>query len=170
VVRPFSGWVRLAESNSGPTDTPIPQATAESIAPRLRGVRSDGASRRLREGDHAPEFRWLDGPGLGRVLVEREMGPGLVVVVEVGGESPPQRGLAEGDDVIQTLAANCTDDAFDIASLPGRSRSGEHFSNAEILNLFGEVGRRSGRDLAAGSVARCSRGRPREAVERSILP
>jgi len=67
------------------------------------------------------------------------MSPGVVVVVEVGGQSPPQRGFTERDDMIQAVAANRADDALDIGSLPGRSRSGEHFLNAEILNLFGEV-------------------------------
>ena len=51
----------------------------------------------------------LDRPEVGCVLVEREMGARLVVIIEVSGQDSTQVSFAENKDVIETLAADRTD-------------------------------------------------------------
>ena len=47
-----------------------------------------------------------DRPEVGGVLVEREMGARLVVIIEVTGQDSTQVSFAEDKDVIETLASN----------------------------------------------------------------
>ena len=56
--------------------------------------------------DDLAEFRPLNWAAVGRILVEREVSTGLVVVREVAGEGAAQVPFAEDEDVIQTLAPN----------------------------------------------------------------
>jgi hypothetical protein len=44
----------------------------------------------------------LDGPGVRRILVEREMSAPLVIVLEVAGQDAAQMPFAENENVIQT--------------------------------------------------------------------
>ena len=60
----------------------------------------------------------LRSPRDGSVLVQREMSSPLVIVAEVGRDRPTEAGLVEHDDVVQALAANGSDDPFDVRPLP----------------------------------------------------
>jgi hypothetical protein len=51
-----------------------------------------------------PCHRELDRPEVGRVLVQREVGPRLIVVAEVSGQDAAEVSLAEDEHVVQTLA------------------------------------------------------------------
>ena len=46
----------------------------------------------------------LDGSRVGRILVERQMSSGAVVVREVRGQHAPQVPVAKDEDMIETLA------------------------------------------------------------------
>ena len=56
----------------------------------------------------------------------------LVVIGEVGTENPFQVSLVQHNDVIQTLAADRTDQAFDVWILPGRSPRRDNLFNAHV--------------------------------------
>ena len=48
--------------------------------------------------------RPLDGPDVGRILVEREVSSAPMIVGEVAGQDSAEVPLAEDEDMIQTLA------------------------------------------------------------------
>jgi hypothetical protein len=75
----------------------------------------------LWEGDNGACGGWLYGPGLGAILVQREMRAASVVIVKVCRQHTAQVTLIEDDDVIETFAADRADDALDIGVLPRRS-------------------------------------------------
>jgi hypothetical protein len=52
----------------------------------------------------------LDGPDIGRVLVEREMRASPMIVGEVAGQDAAQMAFAENQYVIQTLAPDRADE------------------------------------------------------------
>jgi hypothetical protein len=56
----------------------------------------------------------LDNAFRRRILVEREVRPRPLVVRNVGPKDATKMSLIENDDVVQALAANRADDAFDI--------------------------------------------------------
>ena len=87
----------------------------------------------------SPPRRWFDGTWLGRVLVEREMRSGSVVVVQVASQDPPQVTLAENDDVIQAFPTDRADDPLDVRILPGRARRCENLLDPESLDGSVEV-------------------------------
>ena len=62
-----------------------------------------------------------------------------VVIRNIRGESTTERALSEHDDVIQTLAAEGTNEPFDISPLPGRSRRRKHLFNAHGFYLIDEI-------------------------------
>ena len=53
------------------------------------------------------------------VLVEREMRPGVMMILKIARQYAAQVTLAEDDNVIQTFAADRTDQSLDIWVLPG---------------------------------------------------
>ena len=55
------------------------------------------------------EFRPLDSPAVGRILVEREVSTRPVVVREVASQGAAQVSFAKDEDVIQTLAPDGAD-------------------------------------------------------------
>jgi hypothetical protein len=55
----------------------------------------------------------------GRVLVQGQMCPKLVVIVAVSTEDPAQMGFAEDDDVIETFPADRADQSLRMSVLPG---------------------------------------------------
>ena len=87
---------------------------------------------------------WVDDAGLGRVLAERQVRSRALVVRDVGVKDPSEMPLVEDDHVVQTLAADGPDDAFDVGILPGRAWCGADGCQAE---RFG------------GAVERCVEGR-----------
>ena len=64
----------------------------------------------------------LDGAFGRRILAEREVRPRPLVVRQLGPKNPTKMALIEDDDVVQTLAADRANDAFDVGILPGRAR------------------------------------------------
>src|SRR4051812_28298055 len=48
-----------------------------------------------------------------RIFRQREVGPRVVVVSQVCGERAPEMRLVQDDDVVETLASNGSDQAFD---------------------------------------------------------
>ena len=60
----------------------------------------------------------LRGSGLRGILLEGEVGPGSVVVGEVGAQHAAQVGLVEHHHVVEALAAEGADEAFGVGILP----------------------------------------------------
>src|SRR3954447_16174174 len=89
--------------------------------------------------DHITFGAGLFSSELRSVFAERQMSAPAVVIGNIRRESTTQRALSEDDDVIQTLAANRTNEPFDIRPLQGRSRRGKHLFNAHGLHLIDEV-------------------------------
>src|SRR5713101_1752683 len=87
---------------------------------------------------HSSQLRWLDRPRFRRILLQRKMRPRLVIVVEITRQGSPQRGFAEDDYMVQTLAPNGTYHALHVGPLPRRSRSREHFLSVHVLYLLSE--------------------------------
>src|SRR4029434_4412079 len=81
----------------------------------------------FRHGDNPAQFRRFNRSSIWTVLPKRKMTPRAVILVQVAGDLPSQRGLVHDNHMIQTFAANRTDYSFDIWVLPGRSGSREHF-------------------------------------------
>ena len=68
---------------------------------------------------HDPAGSWpFDGPPVGRVLVEREMRSGAVIVREVHGQDATQVAFAQNDDMIEALTPDRTDEPFHERILP----------------------------------------------------
>src|SRR3954464_12401159 len=63
----------------------------------------------------------------------------VMVVVEKRSQMTRQAGLIQNDDVIQALAANRADHAFDIRPLPGRAWGRQDLFDAHGLHLVDKV-------------------------------
>ncbi len=64
---------------------------------------------------HYPsQFRWLDISWKRRILVEGQMGACSFVVSEIRLQHAMQAGFVQNDHVVQALAANRSDQPFDI--------------------------------------------------------
>lgn len=77
------------------------------------------------ERHHATFRRCLDASWRGRVLLKGEMGARPMRVEDVSGQQAAQMRLAQDDDVIQTLAAEGSDQSLRVRMLPGTGR-GRH--------------------------------------------
>jgi hypothetical protein len=64
------------------------------------------------DGHDFAEFRWLDRPAVRCILGESEVGPGVMVVPEIRSQDVSQVALAQDDDVVETVAPNGADQAF----------------------------------------------------------
>jgi transposase len=73
-------------------------------------------------GSHHDAAGRLDGAFHRSILAEREVRARPLVVRDVGPKDSTKMPLIEDDDVVQTLAADRADDAFDVGILPGRAR------------------------------------------------
>jgi hypothetical protein len=69
----------------------------------------------------------------GSVLAEREVRSRALVVRDVRSKHPSEMSLIEDDDVVQTLATDGSDDAFDAGILPGRTWGGADGCQAHCL-------------------------------------
>src|SRR5262245_47063891 len=81
----------------------------------------------------------LDGPGIGCVLVEREVGARLMVIDEVTSQDLTQVSFAQDEDVVETLAADRTDQALGERILPGAVRRCENFLDPHPLHAVAEL-------------------------------
>jgi hypothetical protein len=108
-----------------------------------------------------PQLRPLDQSPVRRILGEREVGPGAVVVLEVPGEDVSQVALAQYEDIVETLSADRPDQAFREGILPRASRSREDLSDAHPLHALTEdvtvdrvtVAEDIGRAVSSGKVS-----------------
>ena len=71
----------------------------------------------FRKRDDSAALRRLDETRVWRILVERKMGPGVVVVVHVRRKDASQMAFVEDNEVVQTLPPNRADDPLDIRAL-----------------------------------------------------
>jgi hypothetical protein len=78
--------------------------------------------------------RRFDRACLRRVLAERKVRARALVIRDVGAKHASEMSLLGDDDVVQTLAADRPDDAFDVRILPGRARGAADGGEAERLD------------------------------------
>ena len=83
----------------------------------------------FRERHHAPFRRRVDASWRGRVLLEGQMGSRPVIIGDIARKQAAQMSLAQNDDVIQTLAAEGSDQSLRVRILPGAGRGGHNFGD-----------------------------------------
>src|SRR5229473_3545962 len=84
------------------------------------------------------EFRPLNSPAVGCILVEREVSTRPVVVREVASQGAAQVPFAKDEDVIQTLAPDGADEPLREGILPGAVSRREDFTYAHALHALAE--------------------------------
>ena len=117
--------------------------------------------------DRAAGWR-LGSPRDGSILVQREVSAPLVIVGEVALQVAAQRALVPHDDVIEALAPEGSDHAFNERILPRTTRRRQHVFDAHVLQgtpRIRSVNRITIPDDEAR--ARCPTATPRGAVARS---
>ena len=88
--------------------------------------------------DNPAEFRLLNWPAVGRILVERQVSARPVVVREVASQGTAQVLFAEDKDMIQTLAPDGADEALREGVLPWAVRRRQDFTDAHALDALPE--------------------------------
>ena len=73
----------------------------------------------MRESNDVSPAGLLDGASVRALLFQGEMGSCRMVIGEIGSEEPFEMGVVVDDDVIDALAADGADQAFDVGVLPG---------------------------------------------------
>ena len=91
-----------------------------------------------RDGDDLPFVGGLTRAQLRSVLVEREVGSGAVVVLEVSLQDASQVLLSEDDDVVQALAPNGADQALTRWIVPRRARRGQDLLDSHRTHATNE--------------------------------
>ena len=86
-----------------------------------------------------PAFWRLHHPRFRRVLTQREVCSGRVIVGHERPHMPMQRGFVEDNHVVQTLPPNCSDHTLHLDPLLRRSWRRQHFPDAHFRNLSGEI-------------------------------
>ena len=81
--------------------------------------------------NNRPRPERLNCPRKRRILAQREVRAGTLIVVEVQFQNAPQAGLILDDHVIQTFPTNRADQSLNVGVLPGRLRCRENFTNAQ---------------------------------------
>ena len=85
----------------------------------------------LRELNDPAEFRRLHVSGLRRILAERKMRAGNVVIAKVVAQDFQQVAFIEDDYVIEAFSTDGTDDPFDIWILPRGTWCNENLLDAK---------------------------------------
>jgi len=88
--------------------------------------------------DDPAEFRPLNWPAGGCILLEREVGPRSVIVRKVAGQGAAQVPFAEDEDVIETLAPDRADEPLRERVLPRAVRRRQDFTDAHALHALAE--------------------------------
>src|SRR5712691_1521860 len=94
----------------------------------------------LREGDDIACGRKLYATRPWAVLVEREMRSGVMMILKIARQDAAQVTLVEDDNVIQTFAADRTDETLDVRVLPGGPRSSDDLLDAHRPHTIAESG------------------------------
>jgi hypothetical protein len=92
-----------------------------------------------REGDHLPSIDGLPLAGFGGVLVECEVGPGSVIVLEVLAQDAPQVLLSKNDDVVEAVPPKGPDHTLAVRILPRGPRRGENLLDSHRTHSTNEV-------------------------------
>ncbi len=85
----------------------------------------------LRESDNLSRIRWTGRTRFWAVLGERQVGPGSMIIVEVGRQDPTQVTRVHDNDMIEALPPDRSNDALDIGVLPGRSWRRQHVDESD---------------------------------------
>jgi len=88
--------------------------------------------------DDPAEFRPLNSPAVGRVLIERKVSTRPVVVRKVASQGAAQVAFAKDEDVIQTLAPDGADKPLREGILPWAVRGRQDFTDAHALHALPE--------------------------------
>src|SRR6267143_6622273 len=88
----------------------------------------------LGHGNDASLLGWLDSARLGSVLLEREMRARAVIVAEVAVQTTTEVSLIQADHVVEELAADGVDHAFDEGILPGGAWCSENLGDEHALH------------------------------------
>ena len=88
---------------------------------------------------NSSELWRLDCPRFRRVLTQREVCSGFMIVRHERPDVPMKRGFVENYDVVQALAPNRSDHTLHVRPLPGRSWRRQHFPDAHLLDLSSEI-------------------------------
>jgi len=119
----------------------------------------------LWECDNLASTRWAYGTRIGAVLCERQVGPGSMVIVEVGRQDPTQVTRVQDNDMIEALPPDRSDDALNIGVLPRRSWRRRQVDGAHRFQPIAE-------DRSIGCVAISDqvsrRGFPRERLHKLL--
>jgi hypothetical protein len=86
-----------------------------------------------------PGLRSLDGPRFWRILQQSQVRPGLMIVIEEISKILVRLRSLHTMTWSKQLAANGSDDPFDVSTLPRRAGSGQNFFDAHSLDLINEV-------------------------------
>ena len=78
----------------------------------------------------------MHGPRFRRVLRQRQVRPGFVILRQEGLHVPVQGGLMENNHVIEALAAKGADDAFHVGTLPRGSRCRQNFLDSHGFHIL----------------------------------
>src|SRR5262245_46883843 len=62
-----------------------------------------------------------------------------MIIRKVRSQGTTQRFFTQDNHMVQALATNRANDAFDVSSLPGRSRSAENFLDIHYRDLIAEL-------------------------------
>jgi hypothetical protein len=62
-----------------------------------------------------------------------------VIILQEQLQVSVQRRFIDDDQVVRTLAPNCTDDPLDVRTLPRRSWRSHYFLNARLFHVPGEI-------------------------------
>ena len=81
----------------------------------------------------------VDRPRLWRVLAQRKVSSGFVVIGKVSLQDPTEVLLAEDNHVVKAFSADGAHETFSIWILPGRARCRENFLYAEATNSTAEL-------------------------------
>ncbi len=61
----------------------------------------------------------LHGPFVGRILVQRQVTSGAMIIIQIGCQDPPKMDFAQDNEMVETFAPDRTDDTLDMRRLQG---------------------------------------------------
>jgi hypothetical protein len=93
----------------------------------------------LRDGNNFPLVRRLDAPWHRRIAIQRQMCPGMVIILKILGQDSVQMPFVQHDRMVQTLPAYGADHAFAVRILPGKRRRNEDLLDAHAFDSLLEV-------------------------------